>query len=184
MLSTIEDIHRLHALNGWSGVGYHYYVRKDGTIYRGRPEHLEGAHTKGFNHDSLGICLEGNFELEHPTAEQIVATWELLRDIRTRFGDIDLCEHRELAQTACPGRFFAEFWSNVASDLVDALVDSANSSDSPSSWAFEACAWAVNSGLVRGNGNGTYGWKTPVTLEQMTVILQRMYALAIGADSH
>ena len=43
--ATAQDIHRIHRANGWVGIGYHYFVRKDGLIYRGRPEGAYGAHT-------------------------------------------------------------------------------------------------------------------------------------------
>lgn len=57
---SAEDIHRWHLNNGWSGAGYHFLVRKDGTIYRLRPEDKVGAHAYGANYDSLGICFEGD----------------------------------------------------------------------------------------------------------------------------
>lgn len=51
---TAEDIHRWHLQNGWSGAGYHFLVRKDGSIYRLRPENAVGSHAKGSNSDSIG----------------------------------------------------------------------------------------------------------------------------------
>ena len=66
--ASLKAIHEYHInVNGWAGFGYHFYVAKDGTIYRGRPENWIGAHTVGFN-DRIGICAEGNFETEK-TAE-------------------------------------------------------------------------------------------------------------------
>ena len=41
--ATVEDIHRWHLDNGWIGIGYHYYVRKDGSVWRGRPEDTIGC---------------------------------------------------------------------------------------------------------------------------------------------
>ena len=41
---SIEDIHNWHLNNGWSGCGYHYFIRKNGSIYKGRPENSLGAH--------------------------------------------------------------------------------------------------------------------------------------------
>ena len=60
---SVEDIHQWHLKKDWSGIGYHFLVRKDGTIYQGRPEDTIGAHAKGANHDSIGICAEGDFML-------------------------------------------------------------------------------------------------------------------------
>jgi len=57
---SAEDIHRWHLNNGWSGAGYHFLVRKDGKVYRLRPEDKVGAHAYGSNNNSLGICFEGN----------------------------------------------------------------------------------------------------------------------------
>ena len=57
---TADDIHRWHLANGWAGIGYHFFVRKDGSIYRGRPENDIGSHAKGSNSDSIGICFEGS----------------------------------------------------------------------------------------------------------------------------
>ena len=61
---TAEDIHQWHLANGWAGIGYHFFVRKDGSVYRGRPIDTVGAHTYGENNETIGICFEGNFEEE------------------------------------------------------------------------------------------------------------------------
>ena len=62
-----EGIHKLHKDRGYSGIGYHFYVRKDGKIYQGRPIETVGAHTLGANQKSIGICFEGDFEKEMAT---------------------------------------------------------------------------------------------------------------------
>nr|WP_243240285.1 N-acetylmuramoyl-L-alanine amidase [[Clostridium] hylemonae] len=69
---TVQDIHRWHKNNGWAGIGYHFLVRKDGSIYRGRPEWAVGAHASGSNSDSIGICFEGAYMTETmPAARQL-----------------------------------------------------------------------------------------------------------------
>ena len=70
---TAEDIHRWHLRNGWSGAGYHFLVRKDGHIYRLRPEWAVGSHAKNNNSDSIGICFEGNYMTETMPQAQINA---------------------------------------------------------------------------------------------------------------
>ena len=72
---TAEDVHRWHVGNGWAGIGYHYLVRKDGTIYRGRPEDTVGAHAYGANSHSIGVCFEGNYQVE-PTMPAGDALWD------------------------------------------------------------------------------------------------------------
>ena len=100
---TIEDIHKWHLSNGWTGCGYHYFVRKDGSIYRGRPEGAVGAHCPGVNDKSIGICAEGSYMSETMTAVQKNAIIELCRDIVNRHGIKQIYGHRELYNTGCPG---------------------------------------------------------------------------------
>lgn len=59
---SVEDIHRMHLANGWSGIGYHIYIRLDGKVYKGRPIDMIGAHASGVNYNTIGVCCEGNFE--------------------------------------------------------------------------------------------------------------------------
>ena len=67
---SADQIHAWHLANGWSGIGYHFFVRKDGTVYRGRPEDTVGAHAGGSNSDSIGVCFEGSFDKEEMPAVQ------------------------------------------------------------------------------------------------------------------
>lgn len=101
---SVEDIHKWHLNKGWAGIGYHYYVRKDGSIYRGRPENAIGAHCPGVNAKSIGICAEGNFEVEQMPGVQKEAIIALCQDIRSRYNIKDIKAHRELKATACPGK--------------------------------------------------------------------------------
>ena len=69
--ATVWDINQWHLDNGWVGIGYHYYIRKDGSIYRGRPEWAVGAHATGHNDRSIGICCEGAYMTETMPAAQL-----------------------------------------------------------------------------------------------------------------
>ena len=75
---SADQIHAWHLANGWSGIGYHFFVRKDGTVYRGRPEDTVGAHAGGSNSDSIGVCFEGSFDKEEMPAVQRRAGTELV----------------------------------------------------------------------------------------------------------
>lgn len=105
---TAEDIHRWHLANGWSGIGYHYLVRKDGSVYRGRPENTVGAHAYGANSVSVGVCFEGNFEEEVMPDAQFAAGAELIVDLMRRYslGAGAVYGHRSISATACPGKNF------------------------------------------------------------------------------
>ena len=56
---TGRDIHQMHLGFGWDGVGYHRVIGRDGVVEPGRPDYWIGAHVKGFNDVSLGVCLIG-----------------------------------------------------------------------------------------------------------------------------
>ena len=104
--SSAEDIHRWHLSNGWSGAGYHFLVRKAGTIYRLRPEYAVGAHAGGSNYDSIGICFEGNFENEIMDQKQIEAGKEIVAYIKSKYNISKIQRHKDVGNTSCPGRNF------------------------------------------------------------------------------
>lgn len=99
---TVEDINRWHLNNGWTGIGYHYFVRKDGSIYRGRPENAIGAHAIGANTNSIGICAEGRYNIEIMPEAQKNAIKELIADIKSRYGNLAVKGHKEVSNTSCP----------------------------------------------------------------------------------
>ena len=83
---SAEQLHRSHQNLGWAGVGYHFIVRKDGSIELGRPVECVGAHAEGFNYCSIGIHVCGNFDMAEPTEAQINALPMLLADICDAYG--------------------------------------------------------------------------------------------------
>ena len=73
------EIHALHLAKGWYGIGYHFVIRKNGSIERGRPLEMIGAHAgPEVNGHSIGICLTGDFMKEVPVAAQIESLLKLL----------------------------------------------------------------------------------------------------------
>ena len=106
---TPDGVHSAHVGNGWAGIGYHYLVRKDGTIYRGRPEDTVGAHAYGANSHSIGVCFEGNYQVEQTMpAAQLAAGQALVADIKRRWGITKVIGHKDVAgsTTDCPGKYF------------------------------------------------------------------------------
>ena len=106
VLQSVETIHNYHKNKGWAGIGYHYYVRKDGSVYRGRPESMAGAHCPSVNSTSIGICAEGNFNEENMTDVQKQAIIDLIKDIKSRYNIKWIKGHREILATSCPGTNF------------------------------------------------------------------------------
>ena len=105
---SIHDIHQWHLANGWAGCGYHFLVRKDGTIYRGRPENKLGAHTSNHNTGSLGICFEGSYNTETMSENQIKAGQELITYLLDKYNLLkaNVYKHKDFNSTDCPGANF------------------------------------------------------------------------------
>ena len=117
-----ESIHRYHLSIGYLGIGYHFVVRKDGTIERGRPEWAEGSHAYGENHHTLGIHLSGDFTFAEPTEKQIENTALLIAHLCTYYSipmdRAHIVGHREVnSDTDCPG--------NNLQKLLDEIVGKA-----------------------------------------------------------
>lgn len=101
---TAEQIHQWHLNNGWEGAGYHFLVRKDGNVYRLRPEEYIGAHAYGSNYNSIGICAEGNFENETMPEAQKNSLTELVSYLKGKYGISKVLKHSDVNNTACPGK--------------------------------------------------------------------------------
>lgn len=105
----IDNIRDWHVNgNGWSDVGYHFYIKLDGTIQKGRPIERSGAHTKGHNKDSIGLCFEGGYHPDgslwsEPTIAQQKTFINWLKTIEPEFGRIPIHGHREYSNKDCPG---------------------------------------------------------------------------------
>lgn len=113
---TPQQIHSWHLGNGWSGAGYHFEVRKDGTVHSLRPEWAVGAHASGANSDSIGVCFEGDYMTEEMPRTQLLAGADLIADLMDKYGVSTLLRHRDVGDTNCPGDRFP--WR----ELTDAVV--------------------------------------------------------------
>ena len=105
---TAADIHGWHKQNGWSGIGYHYVIKIDGTVEHGRPEYWPGAHTKGHNSKSIGICMIGT---DNFTDDQWYSLKKLVAQMITKYQDAKVIGHNEVSQKYCPG-FDVQEWMN------------------------------------------------------------------------
>lgn len=106
-MTSAETIHQWHLDKGWSGIGYHYVIRSDGSIQTGRGIDYQGAHTYNYNGDGIGICLSGNFMCSPPTELQLQSLVDLVRYIKGVYKkELLLQRHKDLNPTACPGDMF------------------------------------------------------------------------------
>lgn len=96
----VEDIRRWHLANGWTDVGYHYIIKLNGDIQEGRPIEKAGAHTKGYNQDSVGICYIGgcgndNKPKDTRTEKQKNSLYCLVKTLMKKFKVKDVRGHRD-----------------------------------------------------------------------------------------
>ena len=107
---TWEDVRRIHIEErGWDDVAYHYGVFSDASgknfqIKQGRPVHIVGAHAKGHNANSIGVCFEGNFDKGRMPEEQFLIGATLIMRLMEKFGIGKILAHRDVGITACPGK--------------------------------------------------------------------------------
>jgi N-acetylmuramoyl-L-alanine amidase len=113
---TAKEIDRWHKAQGWSGIGYHYVIRLDGTVESGRPIDKVGAHVKGHNADSIGVVYVGGCDKamkpkDTRTPAQKEALRELVAKLKGSYLTATVHGHNEFDKgKACPS-------FNVQTDL-------------------------------------------------------------------
>ena len=95
------DIHKLHLNFGWEGVGYHKIIENDGKIVNGRPEFWKGAHVRGYNDKSLGVCLIGKNKF---SKAQFISLERILKDWKKKYKNTKIIGHYEISDSnkTCP----------------------------------------------------------------------------------
>ena len=102
------DIDRWHKQRGFDRIGYHYVIDLDGTIEAGRDTECIGAHCKGHNTNSIGICYIGGADRytlkqkDTRTDKQKSSLLLLLKYLRQRYPDAKIYGHRDFSDKPCP----------------------------------------------------------------------------------
>lgn len=98
---SATDIHKMHLEFGWDGIGYHKVIKRSGDIENGRPIYWVGAHVKGKNKISLGVCLIGK---DNFTKKQFISLEKVLRRWKILFPNAKIVGHRDTGYTkkTCP----------------------------------------------------------------------------------
>jgi N-acetylmuramoyl-L-alanine amidase len=106
--TTAADIHQWHSEppRNWSGIGYHYVIKLDGTVEAGRPEYWQGAHASGHNEDSIGICMIGT---ERFTVNQYSSLKNKIKRLQNKYPNIKVIGHNQVSDKTCPG-FNVQEW--------------------------------------------------------------------------
>lgn len=105
---TVDVIREWHINRGWSDIGYHYVIYRNGAIKLGRPIEIQGAHTKGYNEDSIGIVYVGGMDAEGLEAKdtrtlaQRVSMRLLIAYLKAKHGIKDVLGHKQCSSTECP----------------------------------------------------------------------------------
>ena len=102
-----KRVNEWHLENGWSGIGYHFFIKRNGQIEIGRPIEKSGAHTKGHNSKSIGICYAGGVDKnqnpeDNRTNEQKESFVLLLKTLKNIFTNAVIHGHRDFSSKACP----------------------------------------------------------------------------------
>lgn len=136
------DIKRWHVRdNGWQDIGYHYVICLDGTLDKGRSIKKAGAHVKGHNKNSIGICLIGGLRNGKPastyTQKQFTTLNYLVHKLINRFPQAEVLGHKDFpgVSKACPCFDVASWWNQHKSDTITEEVSTENSPNTPAATA-------------------------------------------------
>ena len=128
-----DEIRQWHKVQGWSDIGYHRVIKRDGTVENGRPLGQQGSHVAGYNDESLGVCLvggvrrdpdaDGKDDVDGPrwdlnpeanyTPEQYASLEKVLDDLLSRFPGAVVLGHRDFpnVKKACPSFDVKTWWA-------------------------------------------------------------------------
>ena len=188
--ASVEEVNRWHLERGWTGIGYHFYIRKDGRIYRGRPEWATGAHAQGHNSRAVGICCEGSYMTETMPKAQFDALVGLVREEMAKYPGAKVLRHRDVNSTDCPGTNYP--WEALLAalspekkeeqtltyDQSKAYIqryEKENEGKNASAWASDAWKALTDAGITDGSAP-----QAPLTREQLAVMLQRLGLIGKG----
>ncbi len=107
---TAADIRQWHKAKGWQDIGYHYVVRLDGTVEKGRDEAVAGAHVANYNSETIGVVYVGGIDKatfkakDTRTPAQKSALLKLLKELKQRYPNAAIRGHRDFpgVAKACP----------------------------------------------------------------------------------
>lgn len=116
---TVSDIKRWHLERGFSDIGYHYVIYRDGSTNKGRDESNIGAHCTGHNSYSIGVCYIGGCAADGKTPKdtrtdaQKVALIKLLKELKAKYPKAKIYPHYKFAAKACPSFNVEEEYRNI-----------------------------------------------------------------------
>jgi N-acetyl-anhydromuramyl-L-alanine amidase AmpD len=167
---TAQDVHRWHLNNGWAGIGYHFFVAKDGKVYRGRPVDTVGAHATGYNSRSIGICAEGDYVYDNMPAQQKVSIMSLCKELLALYTGAKIYGHGELNATECPGAKYP--LQDIKEEVLNVFKDVP-----AGHWAADYINYLAKKGIIVGDEQGNFGLGKTMLREEMAVVLAKTIRL-------
>lgn len=176
-----ESIHNYHRSLGWLGIAYHYYVRMDGTIYRGRPEWSCGGHTLNYNYKALGICAEGNFNVDQmPQVQKDAIKW-LVSDIKSRYPSISVKRHCDVNQTACPCKNYP--FDYIIENSTNVPIETPTTLTTDTNYVKVFQTWLNTNYASKLTTDGVYGDNTKIAaVKAYQTYLNKTYNAGLVAD--
>lgn len=116
---SVDTIRQWHLQRGFSDIGYHYVIYRDGSIHIGRDESIIGAHCTGHNTNSIGVCYiggcasDGKTPKDTRTAEQKQSLVKLLKELKTKYPQASIHGHRDFSSKACPSFDATKEYSSI-----------------------------------------------------------------------
>lgn len=121
------EIRRWHRARGFKDIGYHYVIKRDGTVEKGRPDDQPGAHEPKINARSLAVCLVGGsppvsslaykqgLGEDNYTAPQWVSLEKLVRSLTAKHPKAEVLGHRDVpgVRKACPSFDVRRWWARI-----------------------------------------------------------------------
>lgn len=116
---TVAQIRQWHLQRGFTDIGYHYVIYRDGSVHVGRPEEVSGAHCTGHNTISIGVCYiggcasDGKTPKDTRTDAQKAALVKLLSELKKKYPKAKVYPHYKFAAKACPSFNAEEEYKNI-----------------------------------------------------------------------
>ena len=116
---SVDTIRQWHLQRGFSDIGYHYVIYRDGSIHMGRDESIIGAHCTGHNTNSIGVCYiggcasDGKTPKDTRTTEQKQSLVKLLKELKTKYPQASIHGHRDFSSKACPSFDATKEYSSI-----------------------------------------------------------------------
>jgi N-acetylmuramoyl-L-alanine amidase len=116
---TVEEITKWHKQRGFATIGYHYVIYLDGSIHKGRPEEIVGAHCLNHNSISIGVCYIGGVQKDGKTPKdtrteaQKASLLSLLKELKGKYPKAKIHSHKDFANKACPSFDATKEYSSI-----------------------------------------------------------------------